>query len=561
VALMVGLKAFGRRWQEHALIETNRKARFMSKSEHRGKVVGIQLSGPYPDICYKLIMPDYGITIIGSVLAEVGYDVTLFIEHVEPPDWDTIAACDLVLMSTYSASAQRTYELADKIRTDLNIPIVMGGTHATYFTGDCLNHCDVVVLGEGDETVVEVTQALLEGGGLGSIAGIAVKQNGRVRKTRKRNGPKAFDTIQNYRLIRGFCRFRWLDKLRRSRIPLLTVQSSRGCPYHCRFCIADTMFDGFRRRSIDSLIEDLRDKRPYGKELMFVDNYFGADISYTKRMLKRIIHEDFGFDIITLSRIEITRDPELLQLMRLAGVTSVYVGIESIQPETLKDYAKRQTVDQIRAAIRMFHRHGFRLSGSFVVGADSDTLQTIEATVQFALENDIEVCYFFPLWGHYVEPKLGNRSLIPRHRSIFKGWEYCDGNFVTYFPLNMRPSELQRAVIQAHKAVYSPAAFWNAARRKDWTAIKEKAANLFAWAYIEKGLREYIPWLESIEQGVYDQSGHLLEDRLKHHVKARSYRKFPKAEIPGSIAAEAPYNTVNPVRFDPMAEAIMCSPS
>jgi len=202
-----------------------------SKPGNRGKIVGIQLSGPYPDICYKLIMPDYGITIIGSVLAEKGYDVAIFIEHVEPPDWDAIAGCDLVMMSTFSAATQRTYDLADKIRSELNIPVVMGGTHATYFTADCLKHCDVVVLGEGDETVVEVAKTLLSGGTLGDIAGIAFRDNGRVQRTRERAGPKAFDTIQNYRLIRGFRRFKWPDILRRSRIPLLTAQSSRGCPF------------------------------------------------------------------------------------------------------------------------------------------------------------------------------------------------------------------------------------------------------------------------------------------------------------------------------------------
>lgn len=531
-----------------------------SKPGNRGKIVGIQLSGPYPDICYKLIMPDYGITIIGSILAEKGYDVTVFIEHVEPPDWDTIAGCDLVLMSTYSASAQRTYDLADKIRFELNIPVVMGGTHATYFTTDCLKHCDVLVLGEGDETVVEVTQTLLTGGALNDIAGIAFKDNGRIHRTRGRAGPKVFDTVQNYRLIRGFRPFKWPEILRRSRIPLLTAQSSRGCPFHCRFCIVDTMFDGYRRRGLESLVEDLREKRPYGRELMFVDNYFGADVAHTKALLRRIIREDFGFDIITLCRIEIARDRELLQLMRCAGVTAVYVGIESIQPETLEGYAKRQTVDQIRAAIGAFHRHGFRLSGSFVIGADSDTPATIEATVRFALDNDIEVCYFFPLWGHYVEPKLGNRSLIPRHRSIFKGWEHCDGNFVTHFPLHMRPSQLQWAVIDAHRKIYAPAAFWDAARRKDWTAVKEKAANLFAWAYIERGLRDYIPWLETIEQGVYDRGGRLLEDRLRPHAKSRPCRMFPEAEIPGSVAGADLRSPASPLGSDPTVEAIGCSP-
>jgi anaerobic magnesium-protoporphyrin IX monomethyl ester cyclase len=517
------------------------------------RIVGIQLSSLFPDICHKLIMPDYGICIIGSVLAEQGYEVEIFIEHIEPPSMEAISASDLVLMSTFSAAARRTYELADRIRNELNIPVVMGGTHATYFVEDCLNHCDFVVLREGDETIVELTRALSTGSPLSEVAGIAYRHNGQIVRTQDRPGPERFETIQNYGLIRGFRRFKWHDMLRRSRIPLLTVQSSRGCPFHCRFCIVDTMFDRYRVRDIESLIADLRQKRPFGRELLFVDNYFGADVPYTKHLLKRIIQEGFGFDIIVLCRIDVARDPKLLESMRLAGVTAVYVGIESIQPETLKGFAKRQTVKGIQSALSAFHDHGFRVSGSFVIGADTDTPATIEATVRFAMENRIEVCYFFPLWGHYVERKLGNRPIIPRYRSLFKGWDYCDGNFVSHFPLYMRPSELQQAVIDAHRTVYSPFAFWDAFRRKDWTAVKEKAINLYGWSFIEKGLRQYIPWLQQVEEGFYGSEGRLLEDRLRHHVQETSpswtfpdtgTHRFSRGGAPASACESAPPSVV-----------------
>ncbi len=505
------------------------------------KIVGIQLSAPYPDICYKLVMPDYGICIIGSVLAEQNFDVEIFIEHVEPPDWDAVSASDLVLMSTFSASARRTYEMADRIRTELQIPVIMGGTHATYFTAECLEHCDVVVLREGDEAVLELIDALSTGASLSKVAGIAYRENGSIRRTPDRAGPAVFDTIQNYRLIRGFKPFGWNDIFRRRRVPLVTAQSSRGCPFHCRFCIVDKMFGGgYRTRNIESLLADLKDKRPYGRELLFVDNYFGADRAYTRRLLTRIIEEKLDFDIIVLCRIEIAEDPEMMALMRRAGITALYLGIESIQPETLKSYAKRQSVERIRASLQRFHRFGFRLSGSFVVGADTDTPATIDATVAFALENGIEVCYFFPLWGHYVEKKLGDRPLIPRHRSIFKGWDYCDGNFVTHFPLQMRPSRLQQAVVDAHRRVYAPAAFWEAARKKDWTAIKEKAANRYAWGFIERGLLRYIPWLREIESGFYDKDGRLLEGRLRQHVEKHRTWIIPDSTLPGQEAVDDP---------------------
>ena len=523
------------------------------------KITCVQMSSKFPDICYKLIMPDYGISIIGSILAEKGYAVETFIEHVQPPEWDALSSSDLVLMSTMSAAAARTYEMADKIRSELNIPVIMGGTHATYFTDSCLEHCDVVVLREGDETIVELIEALSNGGALSGVAGIAYRENEKTVRTKNRPGPQHFVTIQNYELIRGFRKYSWLELFKRSRVPLLTVQSSRGCPFHCSFCIVDTMFNNFRVRGIGSIIEDLRDKRRYGRELLFIDNYFGANIGYTKELLKRIIAEDFGFDIMVLCRIDIAGDGELLDLMRKAGITALYLGIESVQPETLINYTKRQTVEKIETAIGKFHACGFRISGSFVIGADTDTPETVDATVRFALKNHIEVCYFFPLWGHYVEEKLGHQSIIPWHRSIFKGWEYCDGNFVNHFPKRMRPSQLQRALIDAHRKVYSPKAFCDAFQRRDWTAVKEKAINLYGWRFIEKGLEGYIPWLKEIENGFYDQKGRLLEHRLRQYVEQHPDWTFPesrngrRSDKPGY---ERPSPIENPV---PVENNIRCT--
>ena len=518
------------------------------------------MNSKYPDICYKLIMPDYGISIIGSILAEKGYDVQIFIDHIKPPDWATISSSDLVCMSTMSAAARRTYNLADKIRSELRIPVIMGGTHATYFVENCLEHCDYVIQCEGDEAIVELIETLSNGGQVSTLAGIAYKEKGQTVITASRQGPEKFDTIQNYKLISGFRKYSWLEILRKSRVPLLTVQSSRGCPFHCSFCIVDTMFGKYRVRSIESIIEDLKDKRQYGKNLLFVDNYFGANISYTRRLLNRIIEEDFGFNIMVLCRIDIAQNEKLLALMRTAGISALYIGIESIQPETLVGYEKRQTVEKIESAIRKFHSYGFRISGSFVIGADTDSLETIESTVKFAINNDIEVCYFFPIWGHYMEKKLGNKSIIPWHRSIFKGWDYCDGNFVTHFPKLMRPSDLQQAVIDSHRKVYSPRVFLESVRRKNWTAVKEKIANLYAWKFIEKGLKGYIPWLKEIEKGFYGKNGRLLEDRLLEYVEKEPGWTFPEnrnVHLPrnfmqGTLSQlERPVSSKNNIRCNP----------
>ena len=91
------------------------------------------MNGEFPDFTHRLVMPDYGLPLIGTLLAKEGYDVRLFIEHVQPPSWEAIRQSDLVCFSTLNAGADKVYKLAGRIRAELGIPTVLGGTHASYY--------------------------------------------------------------------------------------------------------------------------------------------------------------------------------------------------------------------------------------------------------------------------------------------------------------------------------------------------------------------------------------------------------------------------------------------
>lgn len=479
------------------------------------RIVCIQLSGVFPDFQHRLIMPDYGMPVIGSVLSEAGYDVIIYMEHIEPPSWDVIAEADLICMSTMSCGAGKTYALADCIRATLGLPVIIGGTHATYFARNVLEHCDYVVLGEGDETVVELVTALSEGRDPRNVGGIAYMEDGRVQYSPPRQVPQRFDTIPDYRLISGYKRMSVFDMLRKGRIPLVTAQTSRGCVNHCSYCIVETMFGGeYRKRDIESVIIDLKDKRQYSRKLFIIDNEFSLFPGQTKALLRRIIEEDLDYDIAVLAGVHIAQFDELLTLMRQAGIRQLHQGYESVEPKTLIGYHKKQSVEQAKRAIAKLHSYGFHISGSFVVGADTDTLQTVKSTIEFIIETGLTTCYLFPLWGHYIERRAGNRSIIPRHRAIFKGWAYTDGNFVTHFPMLMRPSQLQQAIIDGYKHALSPFQVLRTIRRGKWAGAFQKATRRVMWLPIEKGLEEYVPWLKEIEDEFYDEHDCLMEDRL-----------------------------------------------
>lgn len=491
------------------------------------KITCIQLSGEFPDFCVRLVMPDYGMPLIGTILSEAGYDVTVYMEHVKAPRWDRIARSDLVCFSLLSSAADKTRALAMKIRSELGIPIVVGGTHASYFPESCLEYCDYVVFGEGDETILELIETLSKRGEVGTVRGIAYRDGGQVRRTPPRPGPETFETIPNFSLIEGYRRMTLLDQVLHMKMPLLTAQSSRGCQFKCTFCIVNTMFpDGYRKRDVESVIRDLRDKRRYGRELLFVDNDFAALRPYTKKLMRRMIEEEFDFDIIVLTRVEVAKDDELLSLMRRAGVTQIYQGYESIQPQTLTGYDKHQTLEVITSAVRKLHSFGFRISASFVLGADTDIVETIRRTAEFVVRHEIAVAYFFPVWGHYPEQIRGYQTIVPWYRSIFRGWKYCDANFVTHFPLHMRPSELQCAIDDAYQTVFSAAQIARHLARGRVVVAKEKLLHRYMWSVIRKGPMEYVEFLKEIEDGLYDSDGHLREDALAARVQQDSRWTF-----------------------------------
>jgi len=106
------------------------------------KITCVQFDGEFPDFCYRLVMPDYGMPLIGTRLAHAGYDVRVYLEHIQPPEAARIADSDLVCVSTLNAGADKTFRFARDVRQRLGIPIVIGGTQATYFPEACLEHCD-----------------------------------------------------------------------------------------------------------------------------------------------------------------------------------------------------------------------------------------------------------------------------------------------------------------------------------------------------------------------------------------------------------------------------------
>ncbi len=172
-------------------------------------------------------------------------------------------------------------------------------------------------------------------------------------------------------------------------------------------------------------------------------------------------------------RVETAKDTELLDLMKRSGCHTVYIGFESVNPETLKAYNKKQSLEDIRNCIRILHSKGIRIHGMFVFGSDEDTTDTIAETVRFAKKNDIESIQFLiltPLPGTRLHHELDREGRI-----FSKDWSLYDAHHVVYEPKKMSYYELQKETMHASKQFYSLGQIAKRAARLDLFSVAIKA--------------------------------------------------------------------------------------
>ncbi|MBN1630853.1 MAG: radical SAM protein, partial [Thermoleophilia bacterium] len=144
---------------------------------------------------------------------------------------------------------------------------------------------------------------------------------------------------------------------------------------------------------------------------------------------------------------------ELLDLMKRSGCVRVYLGLESVNQETLDGYQKSQSVEDIVKAIDILHEYGINSHGMFVLGADEDTKHTVRDTVDFALKHRIDTVMLNILTPLPGTPQFDR--LEEEGRIFDKRWHLYDAHHVVFTPKNMTPYELQSEVVRGYMRFYS----------------------------------------------------------------------------------------------------------
>lgn len=414
------------------------------------RVVMVEPKSPPYHVFSFARLPRLGLPLLGALLQQRGCQVTIFCEDLAPLDWDELAQADLALVSTITCTAPRAYEIAEFCK-ERGTPTVMGGPHVTFLPEEALQHCHFAVRGEGEETMLELLDALNNGGQPYGIKGVSFWDGDRIVHNQPRPLTKDLDALPfpDLSLIYGH-----------HRITATPIMTSRGCPYDCTFCSVTAMFGHrFRHRSVESVIEELRFRKPCS--VFFYDDIFNADTNRMASLLEEIMREGFSFRWSAQCHTHlIIRQRHLLPLMRRSGCYALYLGFESVNPDTLQEYNKRQTVEEIREAVELLHRHGILVHGMFVLGADNDDKKTVRETVRFALRHRIDTAQFLIL-----TPIPGTRlyqNLREKGRLIIQRWDFYDGHHVVFRPQKLSPAGLQVMTMKAMQRFYSlMVTLWN----------------------------------------------------------------------------------------------------
>lgn len=402
------------------------------------KVVFVQPRAEF-DFYGKYKMPLLGSFYLGEIVRRRGHQVRVICESVEPAVEGgalnpALVEADFVGITTITSTANRAYEIADVVRKgNPGARIVIGGSHATFRVEEALEHCDIVVSGEGENVIVE----LVEG-----TPSSRVIDGGLVRD---------LDTIPfpDFEMSRPLLKY----------MRYLPIATSRGCPYNCNFCAVTLMFGKrFRFRSPANVIEELKLRVRQGfRRFFFTDDNFGASRERAKEIAEGIIREKLPIIWSTQARHDIAHDDELLKLMKRANCYYVLVGLESINTESLKLLNKRQTSEDVLYCIKKLQEHDINIHGMFVLGSDADDAQTGVATSKLCRKmgiHSIQYAIMIPLPGTPLYSKLDEEQRIMTH-----DWSLYDGTHAVFRPLKIAAFELQRMWETAYKKFYTPKLF------------------------------------------------------------------------------------------------------
>ncbi|MFA5047583.1 MAG: radical SAM protein [Patescibacteria group bacterium] len=224
--------------------------------------------------------------------------------------------------------------------------------------------------------------------------------------------------------------------------PTIHLVTSRGCPFTCSYCNVRVFFDkGFYwKRSVKSVIDEMEYvKNKYGaKQIYFDDDIMTHNPGWMAELSEELIKRKLKLPWTFMGDINISED--LIKKMAQAGACGLKFGVESINPETLKQIAKTWvTKGKVMSFVKMAQKHGFWVHGDFIVGIPGDTKENLKEMTKFAIDLDLNTAQIYsaqPLPGTPFYNQCKENGWL-----VAKKWDDYDGNYISPVSYPQFPKE------------------------------------------------------------------------------------------------------------------------
>jgi anaerobic magnesium-protoporphyrin IX monomethyl ester cyclase len=361
--------------------------------------------------------PPLGISYIGASLKAAGHEVDLldctFLNRQEATKKALESRAEVVGIYCMVSMEEDCIRFAQALREQCQL-LIVGGPLPTcdpeLFTDDF----DVIVEGEGEQTIVEVLEKYQQDRRYDSIPGVAYRNkiNGELIHTEARPFEKNLDRISfpARELLPNAQYIRYAKK--KYGYSITTVMSTRGCPYECEFC-SNVIFGGsYRERSPKNVVDEIEISLGLGyARISFADDVFTMKKERVVLVCEEIMQRGLKFKWECLGRVDSIDKPTALR-MKEAGCTRIYFGIESANERVLKLMNKKITPEQARNAVEIAHSSGLEVGAFFILFYPGDTGDSVLQTLRFALALPLEYLGLsmpYPLPGTKLYERVKDR--------------------------------------------------------------------------------------------------------------------------------------------------------
>jgi anaerobic magnesium-protoporphyrin IX monomethyl ester cyclase len=341
-------------------------------------------------------VPHAGIAYVVSFLERENHDTEIVDMRIHPKNNYLFRKVenfkpDLIGITSASIGYKMAYDIINTLKEKYpQIPLAIGGSYASTVYSKVLEDtkADYAVYGEGEQTFVDLANNMP----LEKIKGLIWRRGKEIIM----NPPQILEHNLDKYPFPKYEKFE-LNKLLEKRIPIV---SSRGCPNRCTFCsIQLVMGYPFRARSPENIVEEIEYwyKRGY-KNFEFSDDNFTFNMPRAERICDLIAEKGLKIEMVLGNGIRADRvNDVLMKKMRNAGVIWTAYGLESSDPDVLKNIKKDLRLDKLTEALELSKKYGMKTQVNFIIGCPGQTWEKFQKDLKFAEEINPDQLRFFNL--------------------------------------------------------------------------------------------------------------------------------------------------------------------